>query len=649
MKLSIAITMLITASLASEASAAQIIGWNLDNVIVDEAPYEIDESYASVVYDSVPTTGGTSYGGVIWVESDVKAPGMKVVTDGDGMDRDKSCIMTAGFEPNSLQPKQCNDDFMTSKRVKVYSDDLDGPVDLVYDISEANLTDDAYRFFLKYENLSDKRIKSFKLELGTGIGDAFVKSSTDDGLFFTARDGIALVPGDVFPLDSDLATLFAFGLFGDAETNADQDTDGYYDPANRGIFTMVVEDEDLINATMVSENIASLYGGAVESWIPKWIAPLGFFYDFDDDPSTESATVADFDASGQGWQNYRLCTDNITLNLLNNGFLNPTECRFNTSVGPVPISTATIEQWEASPLFEQGAIEDFGNVNVNTHIKVNDTFASLNSNFTIRITPTADDTATGAPWLPTFSDQPSTAPSVAPSVAPSDLPTLSTQPSAAPSDAPTASAPPSTAPSDQPSAAASDEPTLSLQPSAAPSHEPTSSPQPSESPSDAPTLSKQPSASPSEEPTVSAQPSALPSDEPTLSVNPSAAPSGEPTLSLQPSSAPTGSPTALPTMSSPTMFPTILPTAAPTVSPTKESKGGLRKGGLRKGGKASKSGKSSGSKGSASTKEMKSGKGTKTGGSKSSASTKEMKSVRGTDTSASKGGKESKSQKTGNE
>jgi hypothetical protein len=210
---------------------------------------------------------------------------------------------------------------------------------------------------------------------------------------------------------------------------------------------MVVGGEDSIEATMVSNNIASLYGGAMESWIPKSIAPLGFFYDIDGDPLTDPVTVADFDDAGQGWQNYRLCTDAIAVDLLNKGLLMMSECRANASDGPAPISLDTIQQWKDSPLFEQGSIEDLSNVNINTHIKVEDALVTSNRRFTIGITPTADETTTGAPWLPSPSSSPSAVPSASPSMPPSDIPSVSTAPSEDMTPEPTCAAKGTKAPS----------------------------------------------------------------------------------------------------------------------------------------------------------------------------------------------------------
>lgn len=352
------------------------------------------ETYKSIVYDDADDRS-TSYGGVLWVESDVMAPGMQVVTDGSS---DESCIMTSGENPNDESLKQCDDPFQTSKRVKVFSSDTDGPVDLVFDIATGSSglpIDPFYRFFLKYENLSPDRIESFTLELGYGIGDDFTPSAQDDGLAFTDRDGIKLDDPAADLGDNSLAGLFAFGLFGNEEDNMNQINDGYYDPVNRGTFTMDVDDEDKITAFPVSANVADLYDGAVASWIPKEIAPYGYFYDMDANPDTDPLLIADYDEAGQGWQTYRLCEDAIIQDVLE-----APECRADATVGPVALSEETIAEWENDDLFEVDQIEDFGNVNVNVHIKVDDGFVGTrpDSTFTIRITPTKDETNTGSPW-----------------------------------------------------------------------------------------------------------------------------------------------------------------------------------------------------------------------------------------------------------
>ena len=380
-------TRLISFLLALGAShASSIQSWILDNVETDLPPYVVDETYRSTVYTD--STKVTTYGGVLWKESSVQSPGMKAVTDGDPTADPESCIMTSGEDPeNPGDPKQCNDDFQTSKRVKVYTEDLLGPVDLVYEVNtDVDPSDNVYRFFLKYINLSNFRIKSFKIQLGTGTGDGFTPSIANDGLSFATRSGVTVDGATVGSYsDSDLAAFFAFGLFGDADSNPQHDSDGYYDPVNRGNFDMAVNNEDEIEATEVSSNVANLYDGTIAAWIPEALAPLGYFFDMDDDPDTDPVIVADFD---ENWQTYRLCSDAIAQEMITLGVLEPTECRASVNDEPVAISASTLSKWTSgvySTRFTSGPIEDFGNVNVNTHIKIGD---FTQPTFTVRIIPT---------------------------------------------------------------------------------------------------------------------------------------------------------------------------------------------------------------------------------------------------------------------
>jgi hypothetical protein len=398
----------LTTLIVSASNAAKIVEWNQDNVDVG-TPAE-GETGKSIVYTGVDKT--ETFGGVLWTQEadNVQSPGMKVVTDGSGSGTDGSCIMTSGFNPSdSNNIKQCDDPQQTSKRAKVYTDNLNGAVDLVFDVEEgdpveSDPADSTYRFFLKYENLSSSRIKSFKIQLGTGIGQDFTLSTENDGVAFAKRDGSEVLNQtniDSYS-DNELATVFAFGLFGNAETSDVHGTDGYYDPTDRARFTMKILSEDELKAFPVTDNIASLYGGAMQSWINKAIAPQGYSYDHDGIPDTEAVLVADFDASGNGWQIRRLCSDNVTEQLIAASLLNDTECRLSANDNPVPLSQATLDLWSANTtLFAQGPIEDFGNVNVNAHIKIEPGYlpeGSQNGQLTIRLIPEKDLDDPGSPW-----------------------------------------------------------------------------------------------------------------------------------------------------------------------------------------------------------------------------------------------------------
>jgi hypothetical protein len=136
------------------AHAAQIVEWNTGNVTTESPPYVPGESYNSFIY----TDNGKSVsnGGIVWVESDVQAPGANVVTDGDPAQAPESCIMTAGFNPEDGTIKQCDDPFQTSKRYKRVNTVAGGAVDMVFDVNPGvTPIDSVYRILEKYENLTN--------------------------------------------------------------------------------------------------------------------------------------------------------------------------------------------------------------------------------------------------------------------------------------------------------------------------------------------------------------------------------------------------------------------------------------------------------------------------------------------------------------
>ena len=363
-----------------------IDAWNQDNVVTEAGPRVEGEVYRSDVYAGDPNTS-TSYGGIVWVESDVQAPGMKVVANGEGGFRDGSCVMTSGFDPeNPGEEKQCNDAFKTSKRFKRVSRDSMGYVDLVFDVekTETEPTDQVYRIFEKYENLTPDGIASFKIQLGTGIGGSFTEGG---GISFTKRSGDPLEPTidpyDCEDQENSLAAFFAFGLFGNASENDNHDLDGYFDPTKRSCFKLQVVSSVEIATDGLSGEVADVYGS---EWMSKAQAPIGFFYDIDNKPSTDNLLVGDWD--GDEWVTRLSCSSPVFQELLKRQAMKESECvDYDVGFDPVPLSDSTLKKWIGNPrLFNTGLIEDHGNVNLNYHIKVDPLFAG--PSFTLRITPT---------------------------------------------------------------------------------------------------------------------------------------------------------------------------------------------------------------------------------------------------------------------
>ena len=61
----------------TQAQAGQIAGWDMSNVTVSPPPYTTFVTYPSYLYTSTAKTD--SNGAITWKETDVQAPGMKVV------------------------------------------------------------------------------------------------------------------------------------------------------------------------------------------------------------------------------------------------------------------------------------------------------------------------------------------------------------------------------------------------------------------------------------------------------------------------------------------------------------------------------------------------------------------------------------------
>ena len=297
----------------------------------------------------------------------VEDPGMQVISDGDSDGpKPESCIMTGG------RAKLCTDDPKTSKRAKLFSLKDNGPIDLVFDVIRDDGScskDPIYRLFLKYLNLSKSRIESFRVQLGTGTGAEF---EFDSSLKFTSRDGES-----PFQTQNDLAVLFAFGLFGKSVGEPQHPYDGYYDPNERANFVVALSSNgvnDEIVASKPTDNFQDLYGGTMKSWIPKSLAPKGYFFDDDGDPDTDAPLAGDWD--GSQWVTRLLCgalsdsLDDVHTQMLNAGLIEESECITSRDVlTPVPLSSTTLSKWFHSELMTEGIVEDFGNVNLNAHVR----------------------------------------------------------------------------------------------------------------------------------------------------------------------------------------------------------------------------------------------------------------------------------------
>lgn len=399
----------LTATHSNFASAADITSWNLDNVSIQAPPaggYLPEETYISTIFTD--TNFVTSNGAIIWVESDVQRPGMNVVT-GDDVDG-SNCVMTAGFSPIDGTIKQCSDPFQTSKRFKETATTANSSIDLVFDVSDS-LTPKNYRIFNKYINaIAGTRIGSFSVQLGFGTGDNFVPSMANDSLGFANSLGAVYDPTIPTPNDPakdiDLAAVFPFGLFGDAATNPNHDTDGYFDPTTRARFSLAAVEDSIISVGTPTANYFNLFN----NWLAKDQVPYGYFFDDDGDPLTDATLIANW--NGILWETYNSASPQLP---------ETTDVAAGTAV---PVSQLDLDTFLANPDTGDGVtpfyfvdlIDDLSNVNLNYYVTVGAdisswptyAFTTGTAGFTMRISNTA---APDAP-LPWFDNSPPEIPNV---------------------------------------------------------------------------------------------------------------------------------------------------------------------------------------------------------------------------------------------
>lgn len=238
-----------TPNLYLDVPAPILSQWNVDNVLtVDDTVDGFTGATAkSYIYNSkkaaelAATTDGEwdtdSVANITWEldNGSGRAPGIQVLNDNFDFPF-HNCIMASGEMespdfPDTIVNKTCNDQSGSSKRYFFQLTKTDTPVDLVFDLGMKNIrykgliegTDDEdggnsgnsdnkentieqfreqygvgriYRVIQKIRNDTDKRIASYKFELGTGIGDDFQPLSfAEHGVGFEMR---RLVPREFF-------------------------------------------------------------------------------------------------------------------------------------------------------------------------------------------------------------------------------------------------------------------------------------------------------------------------------------------------------------------------------------------------------------------------------------------------------------------
>lgn len=357
---------------ATPGAAATITGWNRSNVdvgpVLDETN-AIGDSGASVVYDEekaggvIPPTAESS-GQIVYTWDESNSPGIKVVNDpykdtgaGSTLTLD-GCIMASSTAT-------CDDGFQSGKRIKQQMTGTE-PVDLVFDVGTSDAAS-VFQVFGRLINVTGQALEGFRIELGFGIGDAFVAATDTSGISFSTL--FTAQPSG----SGSSSSQFPFGLFGDAEDSPNFLLDGFFDDERTGfeIFQSLTSLESL--------DFYGNYGDLFGPWITQAGVPEGLFWDFDNDDTTDALLMAWQRADGQ-WELRRedgetcdpsdpaVCTPGATLDTYVVG-------SFDEIVAALGVDVAFLDV---------GGIEDLANLNLNYAIAL-DAVANFTS-FTLRTT-----------------------------------------------------------------------------------------------------------------------------------------------------------------------------------------------------------------------------------------------------------------------
>jgi hypothetical protein len=363
---------LVLAFITAVSNAGVIDSIDLGYITTDAGPHISEETYFSTIFTD--TNKVTSNGAISWVESDVVAPGFSIVTD--DVEDMSNCFMTSGTNPSDGSIKQCSDPFQSSKRIKLNTNKPGTELDLVFNVSSNLGVINAYRILEKYLNVTGFSISDFKIELGFGTSENFIPAPANIGLDFSDNLGNIwmneTVTGDVN--SKSLDALFPFGLFGEAASDPNQEFDGYFDPTSRAQFIL-----SATRGIMKSTGITSNYYDLVGDFMSKSQVLTGYFFDHDNDITTDPLTIAHL--TDIGWVTTR------TVQFWIDVATTPPPLEVNGT-----IETTTIDAWAIDPLYTSGPIEDLANLNLNYYVSVGDIslwpnydINTMSAQFTIRI------------------------------------------------------------------------------------------------------------------------------------------------------------------------------------------------------------------------------------------------------------------------
>ncbi|MFW5443178.1 MAG: choice-of-anchor F family protein [Methylococcaceae bacterium] len=389
-------------------------GWNLDNVLIDlsgtNSTYdETDGSYFFDLTDTdftyqgnVSDDFGTTMGYVLAKDWPVGEPsGIKIVNDDllVKVPKPQNCIMATSYLEehflDSTDPRQvlCSGPFQSHKRYKlamlpstvVGGAGSEEGIDLVFNVETDGGSRD-YQVFQKINNWTDGRLEGFTIQVGFGIGSAFIPASQVEGV---GVENLSLsVPAAIWA--SDQVANFSAGLFGPADPKHDRPP-GFYDMTTSAGFEIVEfpnlsgETDTLTSGATLGSDYAEVPAGANNQfgpWLPDTMLPNGVFWDDDGNPETDAQLLA--------WYGCNPALDEVN-----------SACALGWMAGAADgfaeVPAATIIGWGENLEYTQGEIDDLVNVGLNYVVTIGDVTNFTGNTFTIRITPKAESSVTPPP------------------------------------------------------------------------------------------------------------------------------------------------------------------------------------------------------------------------------------------------------------
>jgi len=277
--------------------------------IVEDNFEILDAEAITNVYPVAPTSGDPSGYLVIDAKEDVVRPGIEIYQEGyrSGDTTFNGCIM-AKKDPALVGPDDagtCKGEVDSGKRFKLRNYAINNHIDIQFTVSTVNQTDPdtglpltlLYNVYGKLTNDGGTPATGFEIELGTGIGENFVRSDDVDGIslktYQTTDDGQAWIgkyPG---------------GLFGGSPA------EGLPFFNTESAYYIAEQDGDLLATTAVPSQYYDVFG----LWQTLDNVPGAWLYDNDGRPWTDGKLQA-YDDGGT-WYIYKKvwATDSIELAL----------------------------------------------------------------------------------------------------------------------------------------------------------------------------------------------------------------------------------------------------------------------------------------------------------------------------------------------